>query len=257
MAARILIHACPQRMWYVNDYLTPSIKAQGLDDITVWLDTDGKGNLFSCMDCFMECGDAWHLQDDVLISHDFGEVVREFDDGIVCGFCHTLFEPFNRPMVGEVPAIFMYNSFPCIRIPGDIARECAEWFYTDAMYRDNYQEWVKSGKHDDGFWHDFIIEKHGNETVMNLAPCIVEHVDWIIGGSIANDWRGYICRASYWEDEYLVDELISKLAPKKGAFLMATRALNVGKHSRRVTNGNCESGDCGNYHRKDVYPGGS
>lgn len=219
MEERILIHACPNRMWYVDEFLIPSLKAQGIEDIGVHLDDTGRGNLWSCIDSFEECGrhpgDTWHLQDDVLICHDFVEQIQEIPTGIVaCGFCHTLFEPFNRPMVGMQPPVFMFNSFPCIRVPNEVAAEFVEWFKTDAIKRDEYQKWVRSGIHDDGFWHDFYEEQHPNDFVYNIAPALVEHIDWIIGGSIANDWRGYICRASYWDDEYLVDNLIQKVASR-------------------------------------------
>ena len=209
-----MIHACQDRMWYVKEFLLPSLQAQGLE-AEIWLDTKSKGNLWSCMESFKACGkregETWHLQDDVLLCHDFAERI-ETDGSVICGFCHTLFEPFNHPRVGYVPAVFMFNSFPCICIPNEIAGECADWFYNDARHRDEYQEWVQSDKHDDGFWHDFFTEKHKHDRVWNLAPALVEHVDWLIGGSTVNDWRGYVCRASYWEDEYLVEDLRRKLA---------------------------------------------
>ena len=55
---RYMIHACPQRMWYVNDYLLPSLKAQGIpeEEIAIWNDTEGKGTLFSCLESFKACG---------------------------------------------------------------------------------------------------------------------------------------------------------------------------------------------------------
>jgi hypothetical protein len=132
-------------------------------------------------------------------------------------------------MPGFVPAIYMFNSFPCIRIQNEYAGECAEWFYTQARHRDCYKEWIRSGKHDDGFWRDFFLECHGEERVWNLAPAMVEHVDWLIGGSMANKWRGYICRASYWEDEDLVQELAVDIARRRRAFFMPTRGSNAGK----------------------------
>lgn len=215
--ARIMIHACPDRMWYVNEFLIPSLQEQGINNINLALDDVGKGNLWACIDSFETCGeypgDTWHLQDDVLICHNFAEQIAEIPEGIVaCGFCHILFEPFNRPMVGMQPSIFMFNSFPCIRIPNRVAAEFVEWFRTDARYRDNYQNWINSGIHDDGFWHDFYVEQYPYDYVYNIAPNLVEHVDWLIGGSIANEWRGYICRSSYWEDEYLIENLKRKLA---------------------------------------------
>ena len=214
--AKYMIHACPSRMWYVEDYLVRSMILQGIppDDITIWNDEDQQGCLMSCMNAFASCegdGATWHLQDDVLICHDFADRTAKYTEGVVCGFCHARFEPFSQPQPGEVHPVYAFKSFPCILIPNSYARECAEWFFTDARYRDNYQHWVNSGKHDDGFWEDFIVERHGKEKVLNLTPSLVEHVDWLIGGSVVNKWRGYICRASFFEDEYLVKELETKL----------------------------------------------
>ena len=217
---KIMIHACPERMWYVKDYLVPSLKTQGIKqvNITVWNDTAGDGCLVSCLKSFASCdsdGATWHLQDDVLIAHDFAERAEELDKSgynVVHGFCHTLFEPFNRPMLWDVPAIFAFNSFPCIRIPNSMAREFVRWVYDDASKRPEYKNWIRSGKHDDSLWHDFFVERYPHERCWNEAPALVEHVDWLIGGSTVNAWRGYICRASYWEDEYLIEDLKRKLA---------------------------------------------
>ena len=43
----IMIHACDDRMWYVNDFLVPSLLAQGIpkSSIKLWADTEHKGNL--------------------------------------------------------------------------------------------------------------------------------------------------------------------------------------------------------------------
>ena len=229
----IMIHACPARMWYVDEFLIPSLVAQGIEreEITVWNDTEKRGNLYACMDSFSEAakhdGDTWHLQDDVLVCRDFAERIDIEEDVVVCGFCHTLFEPFNRPMPGFTPAAFMFNSFPCIRIPNRIAGEFVDWFYNDARYRPKYKPWLESNIHDDGFWHDFYAEQHAHDYVWNLVPNLVEHVDWLIGGSTINQWRGYVCRSSYWEDEELVLELSQQLARRQRAFLLPTRGLNA------------------------------
>ena len=105
---KYMVHACPPRMWYVNDYLIPSMVEQGIsaDNITVWNDSDGRGNLWSCLDSFQslqdEPGGVWHLQDDVIISRQFAQLTREHDDGIVCGFFCRNFDLFSKP--GIVPA---------------------------------------------------------------------------------------------------------------------------------------------------------
>ena len=87
---RILIHAVPERMWYVNEFLVPSLEAQGADNIEIWNDTEHQGNLAACMESFATRkgdGGTWHLQDDVLICRNFVERCRDLDDGIVFGFC--------------------------------------------------------------------------------------------------------------------------------------------------------------------------
>lgn len=208
-----IIHACPQRMWYVEDFLVPSMTEQGIerDQITIWNDAEGRGNLFSFMDsCKAQAGKdggAWHMQDDAMICHDFAERTREHDDGVVCGFCYSGWEP-GIPITGYVYSVLMWvGSFACIRIPHAIAAECAEWFYGDAVNRECFAEWVASRKKDDSFFRAFMVERHRDDKVLNLAPNLVEHVDYIIGGSVINQWRGHTARGYYFEDAYLTEEL--------------------------------------------------
>lgn len=212
---KYMIHACPQRMWYVNDYLIPSMRAQGIEDIEVWNDTDGKGNLFSCMEAFRACGEraggTWHLQDDVLICRDFAERTHLHDDGIVCGFACRNFDMSVQER-GFVPMIFMWYSFPCIRIPNELAGECAEWFFTDAMHRTQYAAQVVDRKHDDWFWREFLLERHRDDWVTNLSPNLVDHVDFLIGGTLINQQRNLqINRAAFFPDADLVEQLEHQL----------------------------------------------
>ena len=53
---KVLIHACPKRMWYVEGFLLPELKRQGADEVEVWNDTEGKGNLRACMEAFAARG---------------------------------------------------------------------------------------------------------------------------------------------------------------------------------------------------------
>ena len=212
-----VIHACPQREWYVNDYLIPSMLEQGIprENIEVWLDDTHMGNLISCMKCFehygTKGGGRWHLQDDVCISSDFAEKTAQYDDGIVCGFFRHDWQCMQARH-GSVPAVFMWNSFQCVRIPDELAGECAEWFFLDAAWRDTYKEQVQENKYDDSMFYDFIIEKHLELRVQNLKPSIVDHIDFLLGGSIVNEWRGYIARGEYWEDTEAFNRMKDKLA---------------------------------------------
>ena len=219
---RFVIHSAPPRIWYVEEFLIPSMLAQGIssEDVEIWCDTEGKGNLFSCMDAFRACGardgGTWHIQDDVILCRDFAKRAQEHDLGIVCGFgCHNF--GAQTQQTGRVPAAFMWYSFQCIRIPNTLAGECAQWFYDDAQHRAKYLQFINDRKHDDTFWRDFILELHKDLWVTNLTPNLVDHVDYLIGGTLVNKRRSAkINRAAFWEDEELVIQLEQALGARIG-----------------------------------------
>lgn len=209
-----MVHASPERMWYVNDYLLPSLKQHGIH-ADVWNDSEGKGNLFSTMESFANCGKqegaTWHLQDDVIICSDFGERIKQNADGVVCGFASQNFGP-SMHYRGWVPVLFMWYSFQCIRIPNELAKEFTEWFYEDAMHRTRYSPQVVDRKHDDWFWREFMIERHSDMKVNNLAPNLVDHIDYLIGGTLINRQRRIqVNRARFWADNDLVKQLEEQL----------------------------------------------
>ena len=212
-----VIHACLDREWYVNDYLVPSMVEQGIppDAIEVWMDRNRDGCLFSCMKCFAAYGKRgggrWHLQDDVCISSDFKAKTEQYDDGVVAGFFKASWQTLT-PMAGRVPAVYLWNSFQCLRIPDDIAGGCADWFFNDAIYQDIYKQAVETNKMDDTLFHDWYTNAHADVYVTNLSPSIVEHVDHLIGGSVINRWRVESARGDLWDDDDAYEELRAKLA---------------------------------------------
>lgn len=216
--AEYIIHACKNREWYVDGFLIPSMTEQGIDrdNIEIWMDANGDGCLKSCMKCFETVGSRgggrWHMQDDVCISHDFRQMTEQYDDGIVCGFFRKAWQSFPCES-GVVPGIHMWNSFQCIRIPDKIAGECAEWFYNDAMFRDVYKQWIEHNKCDDSIFYDYIMENYASSIlVRNLSPNIVEHVDYLIGGSVINRFRDHYATSDLWIDVDAVEKLKEKLA---------------------------------------------
>ena len=50
--AKYVIHACPERMWYVDNYLIPSMRGQSIHNIDVRCDNEHIGCLESCMQIF-------------------------------------------------------------------------------------------------------------------------------------------------------------------------------------------------------------
>lgn len=216
----IMIHACPARQWYVDGYLVPSLLEQGItqDEITVYTDVDGVGNLASCIKSFAQCakedGETWHLQDDVIICRDFAARARAAPSGVVCGFCVDIYE--NDPFVqGRTMAKYMWqSSFPCIKIPNALAGEFVQYLTTEAPQRAELRKLTDTGKKDDTLFYIFMKEKHRRMEVTNLSPHLVDHIDWLIGGSTINKWRGYIVRSCLWDDEILITELKEKLASR-------------------------------------------
>ena len=216
---KYIIHSCDPRLWYVNEYLVPSMIAQGIPqkDVIVWNDDEHQGCLRTYIDSFRNCagarGGTWHLQDDVAVCRDFAKRTAEHDDGIVYGFFFRHYE--ERDLVirdGPLPIKRAGYSFPCFRLPNDIAGEFVEWFLGDAQYRERYREWVQRKKYADAFFRDFLRERYPDDTIYLMRPSVVEHVDWLIGGSTINKWRDRICRATYWEDEEIIEDLKRQLA---------------------------------------------
>ena len=46
---------------------------------------------------------------------------------------------------------------------------------------------------------------------INLNPNIVDHIDYLIGGTVNSSKRSMQIRSRFWQDEYLVEELEKKL----------------------------------------------
>jgi len=213
---KYMIHACPERMWYVEEFLIPSMLEQNIpaSDITVWNDTDKRGNLEACIAAFESCtseGGTWHLQDDVVICSDFAKRTEEHDSGVVYGFCNRWFKD-DLTMTGTVYAEDMWHSFQCVRIPNEYDREAAAWFRSGAS--DLSAEAAicrKINKGDDTIFREFFLQNHGRETVFNLAPNLVNHIDYMIGGPVVNRWRGYDTESEMWEDRSILEKLKTKL----------------------------------------------
>ena len=208
----ILIHACPQRMWYVKDFLIPMLQEQGADNIEVWNDIRKEGNLKACMDSFaarIGDGGTWHIQDDVLPARDFLKQCKEHDEGLVYGFCCRNFDD-RLDAYGEVYVPDAWNSFQCVRIPNAYARECAAWVRGMKWQNESPSVYLsalwKLGKGDDSFFHEFMSCRHPYETALNLKPNIVEHIDYIIGGTSLH-WRDNIACAVYFEDKDLIEDI--------------------------------------------------
>lgn len=195
----ILIHASPQRMKYVTGFLVPKLNG---NCITVWNDHEAKGNIRAYMKSMEHLigGDTWHLEDDVLPDRHFNEWAERLKDfkGIVCGFGSK----GGKNVLGEAEAEDMWYSFPCIRIPND--------------YIQGFLDWIEYGNDMDvalrmqiGKGIDFLFRKYVMShpiPIYHHNPCMVEHIDDLIGGSLINI-REEPIRAIRFEDTERLEEL--------------------------------------------------
>lgn len=211
--AKYLIHAYPKRMWYVEQYLIPSMLKQGIkqEDITVYNDAKHEGNLRACLNAFKTLLDpqqgTWHLQDDIIIASDFKRRTEENNTGLVCGFSSLKYDGDIETKKGIVPRKDMWFSFPCIRIPNYMAVECAEWVEKYIIGNPVYEKYWKDGNNDDWAFRQYLKEFHKDCTALNIVPNLVNHVDYLIGGSSGKRNREHPIVSQYWEDDYLVEEL--------------------------------------------------
>lgn len=206
----IYIHTCNDRMWYVDRYLVPSLLQRKIPkkDINIICDVKNEGNLAACMRAFKIAGesdgDSWHIQDDVIISKYFKRWIDELKnfEGIICGFSSHY---DNNIPPGITHPGNMWYSFPCIRIPNILAKECAEHYYTNESPRRNK-------KCDDVYFRNWLIRYHPDVKVYNLMPNIVNHIDYLIGGSIANKSRGVTpVMSRFWGEHNIIQQLVNNL----------------------------------------------
>ena len=215
--ARYLIHTHPSRMWYVTDYLIPSMADQGImrDHISIWNDANGNGCLKSTMASFASIerngSGLWHLQDDIVICRDFKQLTEDYDAGLICGYCYDSGDERVKE-TGYTTAKNAWFSFPCIRIPNGLARDVGEWFFKVVLPDGLFPELVVTGKHDDTIFMKYLEAYRADEFVYNFTPTLVAHVDYLIGGSLLNKNRSKEKdMALYFKDHGEVEELKEKL----------------------------------------------
>ena len=210
--SKYMIHTCPARLWYVEEYLFPSLLQQGImpDDIVIYNDSEHDGNLMSTLKSFRSLpknGLTWHLQDDVVVSKQFASVTQYFPPAykVVCGFCSL----YDDETIGAVFPKNMWYSFPCIRIENRLAHQFISWVkHEDEINRHFVQ--ISNNMFDDSLFKDFMKDRHPYANCFNMCPNLVEHIDDLIGGSTLHARKEKI-KSKFWNEPGLVDELKKRL----------------------------------------------
>ena len=226
--AYFLIHTCQSRMWYVKDFLLPSMVEQGIDPehIFVYQDRNRIGNLRAFIDssnrlvrmCLKNgIQSVWHLQDDVCICKDFGERIRILEEGepastIICGFT-CAYDKMPEAGRFKVHEDKLWFSFPCIRIPTTILEEFVSWANLNLWQSDYFGCWVRRNKGDDLIFKEWLFDRYGYADVLNLAPNLVNHIDDLIGGTVCNKQRDkeQNTRSIFWIDDSIIEDLEKRL----------------------------------------------
>lgn len=218
---KYIIHTCDDRFWYVTHYLVKDMISQGISikDIIFMNDNDHIGNLamwlYSCEWISKNLNPnegCVHLQDDVLICHDFYERTKDMNgDNIQCGFVCENFNPSLVEYTGVQDVSHMWLSFQCIYIPNKYMGEFLGWFNEVVVKGGKWYNYYSSNKYDDFFFNKFIRQRHKEIKTINLIPNLVEHIDYIIGGSTINNHKSKYNRSAYFNDTELVKELERKL----------------------------------------------
>ena len=220
---KILIHGIPEREDHINK-MRAELKQQNLDlvcEVFEYIDMAHVGNLKAYMDSIKTLWNSfdqdeivWHLQDDILLSCDFGSVIRDYataPNTIYCGFsssADTLEKrpdglPLTKP-AGKVDAAHMWYSFPCIGIPWWISKAFVDWLEHGEKSRVEIG-WIANNKFDDSLFQHFMIhyekeERNGHVDIYNISPNIVDHRDDLCGGSVLNQAASHMNRRSrFWE----------------------------------------------------------
>lgn len=239
--AKYMIHTCNDRAWYVKEYLIPSMVDQGIEkaDIIYWLDEKREGNLAQFINSMKYCQDmdvdgVWHLQDDVIISSTFKQRTEDHDYGLCAGFAcsydkdlqiaNQLFEIANSKLsfdinkvndvpVNQVPIEQIWYSFCCIRIPNILAKEFIYWWFHVAVNDGEViRNCINYKKNDDYAFRLFVMKYHPELIAYNIYPNLVNHIDYLVGGSIINSIRGERLAVSlFWDEDELVDKLAERL----------------------------------------------
>lgn len=212
MKEKIIIHTYPARLWYVMNFLVPALQDQGIENIIIKNDKYHIGNLLAFVLSLENVGDAWHLQDDVCICKDFAKRIRNTKQ-LSCGFYAEGFET-GEIIEGKTNVKNMWYSFPCLFIPGDIAQSFYKWFQEEEK-TEAFNQMIRSGKMDDLIFKEYLIKYFPDMEVNNIKPNLVDHIDYLIGGSTINRSRRKIARSGSFPDKEIVDKLASDIEAYK------------------------------------------
>lgn len=185
-----VIHTSPKRIKFVNEYMVPCFKRYGVENIVVWNDEEMEGQLTAWTKCavwILEQGykGAWHLEDDVVPCKRFKEISEglELENRIVQGFItENRFFDF-KGKTGIVPVHDLPYGMQCMYIPELYTLGFVYFmkrFVEKGLYRKGQYE--RGTLYSDDVLRGLLRRECKKDFVNCLDDCMVEHIDYLIGG---------------------------------------------------------------------------
>ena len=203
---KFMIHSCNSRVEYVKNVLIPSMMGQGIEKEKIFLFNDDleegclKAWVHSLTTLEHDREGYWHLQDDVEISKDFYNRITNLGDVefIVNGFVCRAHNPTNYYKIGFQNPKEWWASLQCVYIPPKYVHAFLNWFLLDVVKRGKFNNYYKKNRHADFFFYRSVIEQFPNDNMLNITPCLVNHIDYMLGGSVITPEKKYLREAYYW-----------------------------------------------------------
>ena len=232
----VLIRGTPRRMWYINEYLIPSLQEAGVpqDKIHLYIDNNRAGALGSYFaleevlpEIHSDC--VWHLQDDVYPCSNFAERCEELEaicpNGIIAGFWPRDQRHIPAGQHGHIDGFGLKTnkdwqlwSFQCIRIPTWITIDSMKWIRSMGEQRTfpksdcgDIQMLYDQNLGDDTLFWVYLEKVLPDEIHYDCEVSLVDHVGDLIGGSLLGNRIG---RARNFDDKEKVDALAAEWQAK-------------------------------------------
>lgn len=212
-----VIHTSPKRIDFVNKYMIPCFKRYGIKDIYVWNDEKMIGQLDAWTDCarwIVEeksdfCG-TWHLEDDVIPCKEFKRLSESLPAmaEIIQGFITENKDfDFNGTLGVSTVKDLSYGT-QCIYIPNSFLKGFIQ-FVDEYVKTYNYRagQYRRGTLYADAVLRAYLRRYHKDATICNPDSCMVEHIDYLIGGRSVKKQKLYTTKARKFDNYYEVERL--------------------------------------------------
>lgn len=197
--------------------MIPCFKRYGVEDIIISNDEKMIGQLNAWTDCARQIinekfdyDGTWHLEDDVVPCKNFKELSENLPEtaDVIQGFItdNKLFD-FNGT-TGITGIENLPYGTQCIYIPNRYLKGFIR-FVDEYVKTGNYRarQYNCGTLYADAVFRTYMRKYHKNATVNNLDSCMVEHVDYLIGGRSVKKQVLHNTKARKFDNYYEVERL--------------------------------------------------